>query len=37
MGDMINVYRTLIGNPGGKRAFRRPRCRWEDIKMDLKK
>jgi hypothetical protein len=31
-----NVYRTLVGNPDGKRPLGRPRCRWIDnIKMDL--
>jgi hypothetical protein len=25
-----------MGNPEGKRPLRRPRCRWEDIKMDLR-
>jgi len=30
------VYRVLVGKPEGKRAFGRPRRRWEDnIKMDL--
>jgi hypothetical protein len=31
-------YRTLVGNPEGKRPLERPRCRWVDnIKMDLRK
>jgi hypothetical protein len=25
MGEMRNSYKTLIGNPEGKRPFRRPR------------
>jgi hypothetical protein len=36
MGEGRNVYRVLVGEPEGKRALERPRCRWEDgIKMDL--
>jgi hypothetical protein len=27
--------RILVGNPEGKRPLRRPRRRWEDIKMGL--
>jgi hypothetical protein len=29
------VHRLLVGKPEGKRPLRRPRLRWEDIKMDL--
>jgi hypothetical protein len=29
------VYRILVGKPEGKRPIGRPRCRWEDIKMDI--
>jgi len=29
------VYRVLVGKPVGKRPIGRPRCRWEDIKMDF--
>jgi len=37
MGEMRGVYRVLVGKPGGKRSFGRPRRRWEDnIKMDLR-
>jgi hypothetical protein len=37
MGAERNVYRVLMGNPGGKRALGRPRRRWEDgIRMDLR-
>jgi hypothetical protein len=33
-----DVYRVLVGKPGRKRSFGRPRRRWEDdIKMDLGK
>jgi hypothetical protein len=36
MGEKMNVYRLLVGKPGGKRPLGRPRCRWIDnIKMDL--
>jgi hypothetical protein len=36
MGEKINVYRLLVGKPGGKRPLGRPRHRWvENIKMDL--
>jgi len=31
------MYRVLVGNAGGNRPLRRPRCRWEDnIKMNLR-
>jgi hypothetical protein len=37
MGERGRVYRNLVGKPEGKRAFRRPRLRWENnIKMDLR-
>jgi len=35
MGERRGIYRVLVGKPEGKRALGRPRCRWEDIKMDL--
>ena len=36
MGEGRGVHRVLVGKPEGKRAFRRPKRRWEDnIKMDL--
>jgi hypothetical protein len=36
MGEKRNVYRLLVGSPGGKRPLGNPRCRWVDnIKMDL--
>jgi len=32
-----DVYRVLVGKPGGKRQLGRPRRRWEgNIKMNLK-
>jgi hypothetical protein len=38
MGETRNAYNILTGKPEGKRAFGRPRCRWEDnIKMNLRK
>jgi hypothetical protein len=38
MGEIRNPYRTLIGKPEGKRAFRKPMSRQEDnIKIDLNK
>jgi hypothetical protein len=37
MGEERNVYRVLMGKPGGKRPLGRPRRRWEDgIRMDLR-
>ena len=37
MEQSRNIYRALVGKPEGKRALRRPKCRWEDnISMDLK-
>jgi hypothetical protein len=36
MGEKRNVYRLLVGKPGGKRLLGRPRRRWIDnIKMDF--
>jgi hypothetical protein len=35
-GEKRNAYRVLVGNPEGKRTLGRPRCRWEDITMDLR-
>jgi hypothetical protein len=35
-GERRVVYRVLVGKPGGRRPFGRPRSRWEgNIKMDL--
>jgi hypothetical protein len=36
MGDMRNAYKISVGKPEGKRPLRRPRHRWEDIRMDLR-
>jgi hypothetical protein len=36
MGEDKDVFRVLVGKPGGKRPLGRPRSRWEDnIRMDL--
>ena len=36
MGEGRDMYRVLVGKPGGKRPLERPRHRWEDnIKMDI--
>jgi hypothetical protein len=36
MGENRNVYRLLVGNPGGKRPLGRRIRRWVDnIRMDL--
>jgi hypothetical protein len=36
MGEMRNLYKILVGKPEDKRPLRRPRHRWEDIRMYLK-
>jgi len=36
MGETRNVQKILVGKPEGKIPLRRPRCRWEDIRIDLK-
>jgi hypothetical protein len=37
MGENMNAYRILVGNPEGKRPLGRPRRRWEDnIRIDLR-
>jgi hypothetical protein len=30
MGEVKNLYKILIGKPGRKRPFGRPRRRWKD-------
>jgi len=36
MGEGRDLYRVLVGKPGGKTPLGTPRLRWEDnIKMDL--
>jgi hypothetical protein len=34
-GETRNAYRLLVGKPEGKRPLRRPRSRWDNIRMDL--
>jgi hypothetical protein len=37
MGEKMNAYRILVGEPEGKRPLGRSRRRWVDnIKMDLR-
>jgi hypothetical protein len=36
MEELRNVYKILIGKPERKRPLGRPRCRWKNIKMDLR-
>jgi hypothetical protein len=37
MREMRYAYNILFGKPEGKRPLRRPRHRWEDNRMDLRK
>jgi len=37
MGEMRNIYNILIGKPDKKTPLRRPKHRWEDIRMDFRK
>jgi hypothetical protein len=32
----LHTSKILVTKPGGKRPLVRPRCRWRDIKMDIK-
>jgi hypothetical protein len=36
-GEKRNAYRILVGMAEGKGPLGRPRHRWEDIKVDLRK
>jgi hypothetical protein len=37
MGEEINVYKVLVGNPEGMRPLGRPSLRWQGgIRMDLR-
>ena len=36
MEQFRNAYRVLVWKPESKRPLGRPRCRWDDIKMDLR-
>jgi hypothetical protein len=37
MGEERGMHSVLVGKPEGKRPLGRPRRRWEDIRMDLRK
>jgi hypothetical protein len=37
MREKRNAYRILLGKPERKRPLGKPRHRWENIKMDLKR
>jgi hypothetical protein len=36
-GEERKLYKFLVGKPEGKRSLRRPRRRWDGIRMDLKR
>jgi hypothetical protein len=36
MADMRNVYKILVRKPEGRRLLRRPRCKWEDMRMIIR-
>jgi hypothetical protein len=36
MKDMRNAYRVLVGNLKRRDRLGRRRCRWENIKIDLR-
>jgi hypothetical protein len=36
MGKRRGTYRVLVGKPEGRRPLERPRCRWENIKIDIR-
>jgi hypothetical protein len=35
--EVQSAHKMLVGKPEGNRPLERPRRRWEDIKMDLRK
>jgi len=35
VGERRGAYRDLVGKHEEKRSLGRPKCRWEDNKMDL--
>jgi len=37
MWERRGVHRVPLGKPEGKRTLGRPRCRWDDNKLDLQK
>jgi hypothetical protein len=36
MGKMRNAHKILVRKSEGKKPHRRPRCIWEDTRMDLR-
>jgi hypothetical protein len=36
MGEMRNAYKILVRKPEGKRPLRRPRHRWNNIRLNLR-
>jgi hypothetical protein len=36
LGETRNAHKDVMRKPGLKRQIRRPRRRWDDIKMDVK-
>jgi hypothetical protein len=36
MEEARNAYNSLVRKPQGKRSLVRPRCRWEDLRMDFR-
>jgi hypothetical protein len=37
IGEEREVCKVLVGKPEGKRSLGRPRCRYDGIRMDLRK
>jgi hypothetical protein len=37
MGEKWNAYRIMVGKPEWKRPLVRPTCRWEHIRIDVRK
>jgi len=35
MEDRIGAYRDLVGRSDGNKPLGRPKCKWENNKMDL--
>jgi hypothetical protein len=36
MEEKGNAYRVLVWKPEGKGQVGRPRCRWEDVRVELR-
>jgi hypothetical protein len=36
MGKMTHIGKILVGKSEGKRPLQRPKCRWEDNKIDFR-